>query len=182
MKNYIKFIESIENFTTYTGVIHFDPVDRTKKHLKQANWKRLAMIMIDGEVTEFYSWLLEKRYGLKLNKPLRGSHISFINDSLNDIKNGLGVDTEEAADEAWEKLKEKWDGKKIDVVLDVDIKTNGQHYWLIVPHSKRESIHNIRSEIGLGKPYFGLHLSIGYANERNIEQSMRISKYLNSEE
>lgn len=180
MKNYSNYIENKDNFTTYTGVILFDPVNRTKKQKNQADWKRVAMIMFDGEVAEFYAWLLEKRYGLKLNKPLRGAHISFINDSLRDIKTGLGVETEEEADEAWEKLREKWDGQKIDVVLDVDIKTNGQHYWLIVPHSQREEIQSIRAEIGLGKPYFGLHMSIGYANERNIEQSMYVSKILNN--
>jgi hypothetical protein len=69
-------------------------------------------------------------------------------------------------------------GSKIDVVLDVDIKTNGQHYWLIVPHSERDKIHAIRAEIGLGKPYFGLHMSIGYINERNKIASEYVIKYM----
>jgi len=32
-------------------------------------------------------------------------------------------------------------------------------------------LQSIRTELGLGKPFFGLHMSIGYANEKNIEHS-----------
>ena len=63
---------------TMTGTIKFDPKDKTKKHAKQASWKKLAMVIFDGDVTEYYGWLIKRRYNLQLNKPLRGGHITFI--------------------------------------------------------------------------------------------------------
>ena len=161
----------MEKIITYRGKIHFDPADVTKKHEKQANWKRIAMILLGGDVTEYYSWFIKKRYGLELNKPMRGAHITFINDSLNDIKKGLGTDDNKLVELKWNEVKEKWDNKEIDVVLNLDIRSNIHHWWLIVDHAYREPIHNIRKELGLGRPFFGLHMSIGYANEKNIKHS-----------
>ena len=39
-----------KNYITYKGTIHFDPVNKTKKHESQADWKRMALIMFDGEI------------------------------------------------------------------------------------------------------------------------------------
>jgi hypothetical protein len=47
--------------------------------------EKMAMILLDGDVTEYYAWFIQKRYNLILNKPLRGAHISFINDSMRDL-------------------------------------------------------------------------------------------------
>lgn len=160
----------MENFIKYKGTIHFDAVNKTKKHESQADWKRIAIVMLEGEISEYYSWFIKKRYNLTLNKPLRGAHVTFINDSVRDIKTALNC-SEEEANKAWEALKNKWDGKEIEVCLDVDARSSRLHWWLIVPQDKREQLHAIRQEIGLGRPYFGLHMSIGYANEKNIEHS-----------
>jgi len=84
------------------GKIVFDPKDVTKKHSKQASWKRMAMVMIDGDITEYYAWFLNRRYHIELSKPLRGAHISFINDSIRDIQSGLKCD-EKKARKAWER-------------------------------------------------------------------------------
>ena len=43
------------------------------------------MVFIDGDVSEYYAWFVKKRYNLTLNKPLRGAHVSFINDSMRDL-------------------------------------------------------------------------------------------------
>jgi len=179
--NKYMMINEDSNLITYTGTIHFDPVNKTTKHNKQASWKRVAMIMFEGEITEYYSWFIEKKYGLKLNKPLRGSHCTFINDSLNDMKKGLGTEDEDEIEEVWNRVKEKYDGKEIDVTFNTEIMSNGKHYWLIVDHAHRQGIHDIRAELGLGKPYFGLHLSIGYAKEKEEEQSGYIAGYLKNE-
>jgi hypothetical protein len=37
--------------------------------------EKMAMILLDGDVTEYYAWFIQKRYNLILNKPL-GVHIS----------------------------------------------------------------------------------------------------------
>jgi hypothetical protein len=33
---------------------------------------------------------------------------------------------------------------------------------------------DIRSELGLGKPYYGMHMTIGYCNSKNEEHSRYI--------
>ena len=52
--------------------------------------------------------------------------------------------------------------------------TNGEHWWLRVFCPESE---NIREIMGLTRvPYFSLHLTIGYANNRNIEHSEYIER------
>lgn len=138
---------------TIKGKILFDPKDHTTKHKKQSSWKKMAMVMIDGEWCEYYSWFIWKRYNLRLTSPLRDAHISFINDGDWDIKGD------------WEKVKKKWDGKKITITLSVDPRTDGQHWWLNIPEKHRGELHAIRAELGMGRPHFGLHMTIGYAND-----------------
>ena len=158
---------------SYTGKILFEPENKTKKHLAQASWKKVAMVIFEGDIAEYYSWFLERRFGIELNKPLRGAHVTFINDSMNDLNAANG--SEEKSEKAWEDLKAKWDGKEIDVTLNLRPFSDDNHWWLIVDHNHRQGLHNIRAEIGLEKPYFGLHLTMGYVNERNLDHS----KYIN---
>lgn len=161
------------NLLYLTGKIKFEPEDKTKKHINQAAWKKNAMVMIDGEICDYYSWFIKKRYSLRLTKPLRGAHISFINDSLNDLTQNGEKSLEEALN-AWETTKNKWDGKTIQIAINLDPRTNGTHWWFNIPHEEREILHSIRAEVGLDKPFFGLHMSIGYANEKNVGQSTYI--------
>lgn len=143
-----------------TGKIEFEPEDKTKKHLNQASWKKIAMIMVDGEICEYYNWFIKRRYNLTLNKPLRGAHISFINDSMRDLTQNGQKSVEEALN-AWDITKQKWHGKTIPIVIDLDPRTNGTHWWFNIPHEERDLLQSIRAELGLGKPFFGMHLSIG---------------------
>lgn len=145
-----------------TGKIWFDPINRTKKHNIQSEWKRTAMVIFDCDMTEYYAWFIKKRYNLELNRPLRGAHISFINDSVRD----MGV----CADK-WDEVKEKYNGTEVTLTLDVDVRTDSKHWWLIVEHESRKPLLDIRSQLGLDKPYFGMHLTIGYANSKNEEHS-----------
>jgi hypothetical protein len=138
---------------TLKGRILFDPKDYTTKHKKQSSWKKMAMIMFDGDWCEYYAWFIWKRYHLKLASPLRGAHISFINDRESDT-NGK-----------WEEVKKRWHGKEIEVVLFVDPRTDAQHWWLNIPEEERGQIHAIRAELGLGRPFYGLHMTIGYPRD-----------------
>lgn len=144
------------------GIIQFELKDVTNKHKLQSSWKRTAMVKIDGDITHYYAWFLEKRYGLILNKPLRGAHITFINDRASDMN------------DKWDEVKTKWNGKEIEISLSVDIRTSGEHWWLNIPEEDRTELHNIRAELGLGRPHWGLHLSIGYAAHLQLEQSKYI--------
>lgn len=158
---------------TLTGKIVFSPEEKTKKHINHSSWKKVAMVMFDGEITQYYTWFLNRRYNLILNPPQRGGHISFINDSIKDISLD-GVRTNVEVEDLWLQLKNKWDNKLIETTVSLIPWSNGEHWWLPIPHEDRELLHGIRAEIGLGRPYWGLHLTLGYANERNIEHSKYI--------
>jgi hypothetical protein len=164
----------MNNYITYRGIIHFDPRNKTAKHEDQSSWKKIAMVLLDGEICEYYSWFIERRYGLVLNKSLRNAHISFINDSVHDIKKGTGLINNEDVDFVWNNFKEKYNNKKINIVLNLDVRSDANHWWLNIPEEYRTELHSIRQEIGLGRPFFGLHMSIGYANEKNLEHSVYI--------
>ncbi len=148
------------------GKIKFDPKNYTKKHNKQSEWKRIAMLVFDCDLCDYYSWFIEKRYNLKLNRPLRGSHVTFINDAL--------IDFDDDSEEKWEEIKNKYDGTEVEVVLDVDVRSDSKHWWLVVEHGSRKPLLDIRNEFKLGNPYWGMHMSIGWANDKNIEHSKYI--------
>lgn len=158
---------------TLYGKIGFEPENKTKKHNEQSSWKRMAMVHFDGDVTEYYSWFIKRRYNLELNKPLRGAHISFINDSIRDLTQN-GVIPFDEMNKTWEAVKTKWDKQVIPVTLDLDPRTDDKHWWLNIPHDERELLHGIRAELGLGRPFWGLHMTIGYANEKNLFHSQYI--------
>ena len=153
-----------------TGKINFEPEDKTKKHINQSTWKKVAMVMVDGEICEYYSWFIKRRYLLTLNKPLRGAHVSFINDSVMDLTQN-GKKPLETALNDWELVKQKWHGKKIPIAIDLDPRSDGRTWWFNIPHEERTLLQSIRNELGLGKPFYGMHLSIGYANEKNMIHS-----------
>ncbi len=167
----------MNNRITLKGKIVFEPENKTKKHNAQASWKSIAMVMIDGDVAEYYAWFIKKRYNLVLNKPLRGAHISFINDRVGDMTLN-GKRSLEEVNKVWTEVKSKWNSKEIEIVLDLDPRTDDRSWWLNIPHDCRDGLQSIRSELGLGKPYFGLHMSLGYANEKFIEHSKYIHRLI----
>lgn len=169
---------------SYTGKILFEPENKTKKHLAQATWKKVAMVVFEGDICQYYSWFLKKRFNLELEKPLRGPHITFINDSIDDLNNRTG--SIEDKEKSWDILKSKWDGKEIKIVLNLRPFSDITHWWLIVDHKFREELHSIRAEIGLSRPYFGLHLTIGRLSENKNDKGEEVfnrdlehSKYIN---
>jgi len=135
-----------------TGRIFFDPDNKTKKHNKQSSWKRTAMIIINDDLPEYYAWFVKARYGLELNTPLRGNHVTIINDRIN---------TPELT-KNFEAIKEKYHGTLVTFYYDVNVRTNAAHWWLKVNCPEGQSI---RNEAGLGDPFYGFHLSIGLVPE-----------------
>ena len=165
---------------TVTGKIHFEPENRTRKHSAQSSWKRMALVNIEGDVAEYYAWFVRKRYNLELNKPLRGSHISFINDSIKDLSlNGARSINE--IDSIWNAVKTKWDNQRIPITLDISPQSDSKHWWVKVPEEEREILQTIRTELGLGRPYWGLHMTIGHASSvRMQEHSKYICRLINN--
>ena len=165
---------------TVEGKIVFDVSEETTKHKNQSSWKKIAMVFIQGELCPYYAWFIERRFNLVLNKPLRGAHVSFINDSIREIsKNGELTNAE--VNKLWKDVKKKWDGKKITISLDVNPATDGKHWWLSVPHEDRSLLQSIRAELNLGRPFWGLHMTIGHANEINEEHSKYIYELMTKE-
>jgi hypothetical protein len=143
------------------GILVFDPINVTKKHNAQSAWKKVAIVKFDCELYDYYSWFLKKRFNLFLNKPLRGTHLTFINDIVDD--------------DVYLKAKEMFDGKEVTVYYDPTIVRSNKsgHWWL-----KSESLDcaNIRSVMGLGDPYFGYHITIGLATHLQLEHSKYITE------
>lgn len=163
-----------DNIMILTGTIIFDPKDVTRKHKSQASWKCVAMVsfepkikIISEGICGYYAWFINKRYNLTLNPPLRGAHVTFINDRESDVTGG------------WNEIKNNYHGKKIEIVLNLEPRSDGQHWWLRVPHGLNSEVLDIRTKLGLNSPYFNLHMTIGHANNRNIEHSEYILNCIN---
>ena len=179
----------MSNEIKLTGKILFDPEDVTNKHVNQSSWKKIAMVLFEGDVCEYYAWFIKKRFNLNLHKPVRGAHVSFINDSMRDLSHD-GLISDDEINLRWSLLKKKWDGKSIEVCLSLvpntdSLESDDCHWWLIVPHDKREELQGIRNEIGLGKPFFGLHMTIGRAvdsvDDSKFEQGVMKAKEMSVE-
>lgn len=169
------------------GKIIFDPEDKTAKHISQSSWKRVAMVEIGGDICAYYNHYIHKRYGFSLHQPLRGAHVTFINDRASEMNN------------KWDEVKTKWDGKEIEIIVNLRpvtslVKYNKDfNFWFEIPEENRLELHNIRAELGLGRPFFGLHLTIGRvvdytedkfepgvmkAKSMNVEQALYIMKMI----
>lgn len=153
------------------GILIFEPEDKTRKHMSQSSWKKVAMIQFEkesnGGICDYYRWFIEKRYNLNLNKPLRGAHVTVINDRYSDM-NGK-----------WEEVKEIYDGKEITVTIDLDARTDSEHWWLRVPEEFNNDLNELRADLGLGEPFYKYHMTIGHANNKNIEHSKYIHGLIN---
>lgn len=138
------------------GHLNFSVADVTRKHKNQSVWKRTAIIQTGCDLDKYYAWILKKRFNLDLNKNLRGSHVTIISDRMDK--------------DVFEQAKLVFNGKEISFFFDPKyIKSNGKHWWIDV---KCPDAENIRESIGLDRnPYFGFHLTIGHANEINIQHS-----------
>ena len=145
------------------GKIEFDPVNVTKKHNKQASWKKTAMVKFDCDIWEYYSWFLKKRFNLYLNKPLRGTHLTIINDKFD-------PETEYLYDQG----RQLFHGKEIRIQYDPTlIRANDKGHWWI--NADSDDAKNIRSVMGLTPdPYFGFHITIGLATHLQLEHSKYI--------
>lgn len=131
--------------------IIFDPIDLTNKHKSQSKWKRVVTCQTDCDIHEYYAWFLNKRFNLKLNKPIRKAHITIVNDKIADY-------------DLYKMAKELFHKKELVFKFDpAEIRTNGEHFWIKM---YCDDVANIRMVMGLEpKPFFNLHLTIGYAAE-----------------
>lgn len=157
------------------GILEFDPVDVSKKHIQQSTWKKVAMVRFyNDDTSKYYKWLLESRFGLRipgtnvfewnsrLNDPVRGTHVTVINDIVDD--------------EIYLQAKEAFHGKEISITYDPTLircnRKGDKMWWHIKVYS--DDIMNIRNAMGLGKPYHSLHMTIGLVNPKFIDHSQYV--------
>lgn len=129
--------------------LEYDP--KPKKGKPEKMFKSWWLIgATDCDVSEYYAWFLRKRTGIVLQEPAWGAHVSVVRGEIPPNQ------------DVWNKHQ----GKVIDVTLEVDVRTNGGHWWL---RATCEELKDIREELGLyrhGKPFedgghMGLHLTLG---------------------
>jgi hypothetical protein len=136
----------------------------SKKHVEQGAWKTVAAALIDGDITQYYSWFIYKRFGLKLIQPLRRGHVTFISDRTDQIKD-LDI------------VKEKWHNQIVEVQIALAPRTDKKYWWLRV---SCPTFDEIRTSLGLGKPFYDFHLTLGYTFDTNL--SSYILEVLKNEE
>ena len=149
------------------GKLVFEPPDKTKKHLAQSSWKKVAFVEFEGDIDLYYAFFIKKRYNIELNKNLRKPHLTLVNDSLKDL--GGGYKTIEQIENTWDVVKNKWNGKSINVELDISPRTNAEHWWLRVTDECKKKLNEIRYELNLGESYFPFHVTIGYIPDKMEE-------------
>jgi len=143
------------------GKLIFDPNDVTNKHIKQSGWKKTAILFLNDDTEDLYRYFVRRRYNIDLNKTLRGSHITIINDKFND-------------DNKWNMVKEKYNKMELSFQYNpADVRTDGAHWWIKVQSNDALFI---RNELGLGTPYFGLHLTLGYVPD--VPHRLEHSNYI----
>jgi hypothetical protein len=141
-----------------SGNIKFDPINVTKKHNKQSSWKKTAIIEFNNDdIYKYYAWFIKKRFNISLNKPLRGTHVTIINEIVDD--------------DVYLNAKNIFDRKDITIEYDPTIiEANRKGHWWIKAYC--DDIKNIRKYMGLNPdPFFKLHLTIGLATHLQLEHS-----------
>lgn len=142
-------------------ILEFDPPHLTKKHESQSEWKKTAICNLgDDDTDHYYAWFLKKRFNIELICPMRGSHITIINDKVYDI-------------EKFNQAKQIFNGKEI--VFDFDpaeirggTNPKGESYWWLKVYNT--DIEAIREFAGFSrKPFFNLHLTLGTTKQYTKE-------------
>lgn len=149
---------------TSPAKIVFELPHVSKKHVEQGAWKTVAAALIDGDITQYYSWFIYKRFGLKLIQPLRRGHVTFLSDASDQIKH-LDI------------VKEKWHNQIIEIQIDLSPRTDKKYFYL---RAFSNQLNEIRTSLGLGKPFYDFHVTLGYTFDTNL--SSYILEVLKNEE
>jgi hypothetical protein len=100
----------------------------------------------------------------RLNDPVRGTHVTAINDIVDD--------------EIYLQAKDMFHGKEVEITYDptlIRCNTKGDKmWWHIKVYS--DDIMNIRTAMGLGTPFHSLHMTIGLVNPTFIEHNEWVVK------
>lgn len=163
------------NLIISKGILKFDPPNLTKKHDKQGSWKKTAMVFLNDDTSRYYQWFIERKFSLLqgkdgksnwLNSPIRGAHVTIINDRIDDM-------------DVWDMLQEKYHNTEVNFFYDIQngLRNNGNHIYYKVECPMGDVIRKCGN---LGDPYFGFHLTIGRVDNMVYKKSHieRVQKYM----
>lgn len=135
------------------GTVVYDPYRGGMKN--NTNW--WMVVEVPGEITDFYRSLVEKQYGMKLQQPAWGPHISIIR----------GEKPTEDKMNLWKKIH----GKKVHFEYRPYLRYNGdtqnnKHdtgtFWFI--DVRCQEMVDIRAELGLPHDWL-FHITVGRRND-----------------
>lgn len=124
------------------SILKYDPIPLSGNVEKMFKpWWCIALI--EGEVSEYYSWFVLKRTGIRIQRPAWGSHVSICRGE------------EPVNKDFWK----RHDGETLIMRYDPDVRTNGNHWWMRI---ECEGMLDIREELGLPRHgRFNLHMTLG---------------------
>ncbi|HRW21788.1 MAG TPA: hypothetical protein P5509_07445, partial [Bacteroidales bacterium] len=88
----------------HKGILKFDPRALSNADALFKSW--WCVILSNDDIGNYYSWFVERRYGLKLQRPAFGPHISLIRG-------------EETTQENWDYFKNKYNNTNIEYYIDI---------------------------------------------------------------
>jgi hypothetical protein len=145
------------------GKYVFDPLALTHSEKLFKPWWCIILLDENDDTGDYYRWFVKKRYGLKLQRPAFGTHISLIRG-------------EETTPANWKIFKEKYDGKPVKFTHESELRTNGKHWWIRI---KCDEAKDMREEMGYPREgKWGLHLTIGVPTPKFEQQSYDIMRYI----
>ena len=137
------------------GQVKFDIDELTNKHKNQSSWKSHVITFINDDLDSYYRWFLKRKYNFDLIRPIRGPHLTIVNDRTEEISN-------------WDQVKKEYNNKTIKIYYNIDLRSNAKHWWLKAYSCEADII---RNKLGLGDPFYNPHITIGLTNWRNQEAS-----------
>ncbi len=125
------------------GILRYYPLEGEAKNI---GW---LILECDRDLSLYYCHFLQKRWGIRLQHPRLGSHITVVRGEV--VRHLL----------RWE----AYPHQTIHFYYSNEIKTNGRYWWLNV---YSPCLVSIRQELGLTvKPEYDLHVTIGVWVEAN---------------
>lgn len=125
------------------GILKYFPLEGEEKN---RGW---LIVQCERDISLYYCWFIQKRFGIRLQHPMHGSHISLVRGEVIPCL-------------------PRWNAYQSHILkfhYSNDVETNGKHWWLNV---YSPCFMSIRQELGLGvQPEYGFHLTIGVFLSRN---------------
>lgn len=113
--------------------------------------KKRMVVNVSHDFVRLYYWFISKKYWIRMNLPLHGSHITIFNEKFS-----VGAFNKDRAS--------KYHGQTVEFEYDVDLIRGGQSKGFLMFYIKVHSpeIENIKKDLEIwdGPKYRGLHITV----------------------